>query len=249
MKYTVITGASSGIGYESAIAFAKRGHNLVIVARRENELNKLRQQIIEINDKLSVLVKVVDLSNIDNVYKFYDSLKDIEIDIFVNNAGFGDRALVGEADLNKINTMLSLNVTALTILSNLFIRDYKDKSSTQLINVSSFVGYHILSSNAVYCATKFFVSSFTEILAQELRDNKNKCKAKVLAPAVTETEFSQVAADVKEFSYKQNLSKYHTAKEMAEFLMQLVDSDKVLGIVDINTYKFVLRDGQCPLAP
>ncbi|UZJ77818.1 SDR family NAD(P)-dependent oxidoreductase [Fictibacillus sp. KU28468] len=242
MKYTVITGASSGIGFETALEFAARGKNLVIAARREEKLEELKTEIAKVNSELEVVVRVTDLSVAKNAYELYDSLKDLEIETWINSAGFGNFASVGDQDLNKIGDMLHLNIEALTILSSLFVRDYANTEGTQLINISSAGGYTIVGSAVTYCATKFYVSAFTEGLAQELKANGAKIQAKVLAPAATETEFAQRSMDLDKFEYEGAVPEYHTAKQMAGFLLDLYDSSKVVGIVNGETYEFALKD-------
>lgn len=246
MKYTVITGASSGIGYESALAFAARGKNLIIAARRTEELEQLKATVADMNPELDVIIRTVDLSITANAHEFYEGLRDYQIETWINNAGFGNFASVGEQKLGKIETMLHLNIEALTILSSLYVRDYAEVERTQLINVSSGGGYVIVADAVTYCATKFYVSAFTEGLAQELRGKGAALQAKVLAPAATETEFAQRSLDVDEFQYKGSIPKYHTAREMAGFMLDLYDSEQVVGIVDGTTYEFQLRD---PLYP
>lgn len=125
-RYTVITGASSGIGYETAKAFAARGKNLVIVARRQNNLATLKNEIQKQNPTLDIVIKVCDLSVLDNAYRLYSDLKGYALETWVNNAGFGNYDSVAQQDLEKVKRMLRLNVEALTILSSLFVRDYKD---------------------------------------------------------------------------------------------------------------------------
>ncbi|MFD7522229.1 SDR family NAD(P)-dependent oxidoreductase [Paenibacillus chitinolyticus] len=242
MKYTVITGASSGIGYETALAFASRGKNLILVARRTEELEKLKSKLTEINSELDIIIRTVDLSVTANVYEFYESIRNYQIETWINNAGFGNFASVGEQNLNKIETMLHLNIEALTILSSLYVRDYAKVEETQIINVSSGGGYLIVADAVTYCATKFYVSAFTEGLAQELKGNGAALQAKVLAPAATETEFGKRSIDADEFQYEGVVPKFHTAKEMAGFMLELYDSTKVVGIVNGETYEFQLRD-------
>ena len=113
-------------------------------------------------------------------------------------------------DLRKIESMLHLNVEALTILSSLFVRDYKDIEGTQLINISSCGGYTIVPTAVTYCAAKFYVSTFTEGLARELEEAGAKMRAKVLAPAATKTEFGKVANNVCEYDYDRLFGTYHT---------------------------------------
>ncbi|NQF16102.1 SDR family NAD(P)-dependent oxidoreductase [Brevibacillus sp. HB1.3] len=242
MKYTVITGASSGIGYETALAFASRGKNLILAARRTEELENLKSKLTEINSELDIIIRTVDLSVTANVYEFYESIRNYQIETWINNAGFGNFASVGEQNLNKIETMLHLNIEALTILSSLYVRDYAKVEGTQIINVSSGGGYLIVADAVTYCATKFYVSAFTEGLAHELKENGSAMQAKVLAPAATATEFGKRSIDADEFQYEGVVPKFHTAKEMAGFMLELYDSTKVVGIVNGETYEFLLRD-------
>lgn len=242
MKYTVITGASSGIGYATALAFAERGKNLILAARREDKLDELKSKITEINQDLDVIVKPVDLSAAENAHTFYGSLNNYELETWINNAGFGNFDSVGEQNSDKIESMLQVNIESLTILSSLFVRDYENVEGTQLINVSSAAGYIMISNLVTYSATKFYVSVFTEGLAGELKSKGSKMQAKVLAPAVTKTEFEKNSLDVEEFQYEGQIPKFSTPEEVAGFMLDLYDSDKIVGLVDENTYEFHLKD-------
>ena len=247
-KYTVITGASSGIGYETAKAFAERGKNLVITARRKNNLEILKREIWEKHPDLDIVIRSTDLSVLENVYQLYGSLRDYDIETWINNAGFGNYDSVADQDLSKISMMLNLNIEALTILSSLYVRDYKDAAGTQLINISSCGGYTIVPTAVTYCAAKFYVSTFTEGLARELEETGAKMRAKVLAPAATKTEFGMVANNVSEYDYDKSFGTYHTSKQMADFLLELYDSAKVVGIVDRESFSFRLADPLFPYA-
>jgi len=242
MKYTVITGASSGIGYAAALAFAARGKNLILAARRTEELEQLQSKVADLNPDLDVVIRTVDLSVTANVYAFYKSLEAYPIETWINNAGSGSFASVGEQNLNKVTTMLHLNIDALTVLTSLYVRDYADVEGTQIINVSSGGGYQMVGNSVAYCATKFYASAFTEGVAQELKERGAALRAKVLAPAATATEFIKRALDLEVFHYEGVVPKFHTAKEMAGFMLELYDSEKVVGIVNGNTYDFELKD-------
>ncbi|OMD85881.1 MULTISPECIES: SDR family oxidoreductase [Paenibacillus] len=242
MKYTVITGASSGIGFETALAFAARGKNLIVTARRREQLEELKSEINHNSPDIDVVIRVTDLSVSSNAYKLYKDLQGFEIETWINNAGFGNFASVAKQDLDKISAMLHLNIESLTILSSLFVRDYSNVEGTQLINVSSGGGYTIVGNAITYCATKFYVSAFTEGLSHELKSQGALMQAKVLAPAATETEFAKLSFDIPEFEYHGTVPKYHTAKDMAGFMLDLYDNDHVVGIVNGLTYEFELRD-------
>jgi short-subunit dehydrogenase len=242
MKYTVITGASSGIGYETALAFAARGKNLIIVARRLDNLEELKSRIQQIHADVQVVIRTTDLSISGNALKLYEDLKAYQIETWINNAGFGNFASVGEQNLDKIQALLHLNIETLTLLSSLYVHDYASAEGTQLINISSGGGYTIVGNAITYCASKFYVSAFTEGLAHELKASGAKMKAKVLAPAATETEFAKRSMDLEQFEYTGIVPKFHTAEQMAGFLLELYDSDKVVGIVNGYTYNFELKD-------
>ncbi|MDD3223961.1 MAG: SDR family NAD(P)-dependent oxidoreductase [Clostridium sp.] len=240
LKYTVITGASSGIGYETAKAFAKRNKNLIIIARSKDNLEKLKAEILHYNPSLDIIVKNVDLSIASNVHKLYEELRQYNIETLINNAGFGNYSNVAEQNLNKIETMIRLNVEALVILSSLFVHDYQNVEGSQLINISSAGGYIIVPTAVTYCATKFFVNAFTEGLAMELKASNAKMQAKVLAPAATKTNFGNIANNIKNYDYDKSFGTYHTSKQMAEFLMKLYDSKKVVGSINRESFKLEL---------
>ncbi len=241
MKYTVITGASSGIGYETAKVLAQKGKSLVLVARRTDELEKLRDEVKALAPDSDVILRSVDLTESANVHELYDSLKDLDIETWINNAGFGDFDNVKDVSVPKVEKMLRLNIEALTVLTSRYVHDYHDVEGTTVLNVSSGGGYRIVPNAVTYCATKFYVSAYTEGLAQELKNSGAKLRAKVLAPAATETEFADRSRGEAGFDYSKNVAKYHTAAEMATFLDQLLDSDQIVGIVNAEDYSFELR--------
>jgi short-subunit dehydrogenase len=144
--------------------------------------------------------------------------------------------------------MLHTNVDAVTILSSLYVRDYKDREGSQLINVASSAGYTLFPGTAVYAATKFFVSALTECIDHEMRAIGYKLRAKVLAPGATETEFEQTANELTEpVDYEKKFGLYyHTAAQMAGFLLELYDGDKTVGEMDFPTFRIKLSDAKHP---
>ncbi|PIT21325.1 oxidoreductase [Snodgrassella alvi] len=245
-KYIVITGSSSGIGYATAIAFAKRDKNLIVIARRKEKLEALKQEIASINANVEVVIKVCDLSRATNAHSLFDDLENYFIETWINNAGFGHYGSVKDQDLDKIETMLHLNIEALTILSTRYVSKYQNEPGTQIINISSRGGYIIVPNAVTYCATKFYVNAFTEGLAHELKQAKAKLVAKILAPAATETEFGYVANNTFKYDYKKQFNQFHTADQMAGFLIALYDSDKTIGEISTKDFSFSLKDGVLP---
>ena len=238
--YVCITGASSGIGRATARLFAKKGFNLILVARRQDRLEKLREELKESYDKIEIIIKQADLEKRKQVYQLYDDLKPYFIKVFINNAGFGDYSSLAKQDLNKVSRMLALNVEALTILSTLYLRDYQSEEGCQLIDLSSRGGYMLVPNAVTYCASKYYVSAFTEGLALELQRQNLPMRAKVLAPAATQTEFGALASGEADYNYDEHFKDYHTSQEMAQFLYDLYTSDKVVGVVDVKDFSFHL---------
>lgn len=247
-SYVVITGASSGIGYEAAKSFAEIGKHLVLVARRMERLEMLKQEIQKEHPNLDVVCISKDLSILANTYELYEEVKKYKVEVWINNAGFGHYGLTGQQSMEKIEDMLHLNIDALTILSSLYVRDYADVAGAQLINISSVAGYVIVPRAIAYCATKFYVSAFTEGLGWELKARKAKMKAKVLAPAATLTEFAQIANNVDYYDHDKGFGVYHTSQEMAQFLLELYHSDAMVGMVNRDTFEFRLSNGMMDYA-
>ena len=238
-KYIAITGASSGIGAAAAKAFARRGENLILVARRVELLEELKSEIAKFAN-VDVVIEICDLSKQENALALWQNLEKFELKALINNASFGDYNKVGEQNLDKVTQMLNLNITALVTLSMLFVKKYREKE-TKLINISSIGGYKIVPNVVTYCASKFFVSAFSEGLYHELaQDKQAKMQAKVLAPAATKTEFGMVATGKEGYDYDRSFKRYHTSEEMAEFLLRLYDSEYCVGSVDRDSFEFSL---------
>lgn len=243
-KYTLITGASSGIGEATAKLFAKKGKNLILIARGIEELERVKKEILEENSDVDVIIKDFDLTDIDKIPALYESFKQYHIETLINNAGFGILENIKDHSLERVESMLKLNIEALTVLSILYTKDYQDVEGSKLINTASAAGYMIAPSSVAYCASKFYVTSFTEGLAHELKSLNAKMQAKVLAPSATKTNFAKVALNSEEnISYDSGYFAVHnTSEEMAEFLYRLYESDKVVGFVDHVKLELELKD-------
>ncbi|NIE96928.1 SDR family NAD(P)-dependent oxidoreductase [Acinetobacter sp. Tr-809] len=245
MKTALITGASAGIGKALAYQFAQQGFNLILVARRQEALEQIKQDL-ESRYSIQVENQIFDLAVSGQTAELYDTVKHHKIDVLINNAGFGDYDLAWDADLSKVMNMVDLNVRALTDLSLRYIKDYVDEDAV-LINVSSVGGYAEVDVAIPYCATKFYVSSFTEGVDFSLRTQGKKLRAKVLAPAGTQSEFHNVAADGSGIDINElyNGAVLMTAEQLAESAYQLYLSDKTVGIVNPNN-EFELKDAIFP---
>ena len=243
-KYTVITGASSGIGRAVALKFAELNKNLILIARRKNLIEDLKNEILKKNPNLDIIVIDFDLTDVGKIPELYSKLNNYHIETLINNAGFGMYGDIKEQSLNKISDMLHLNVEALTLLSSLYVQDCHNEKGSQLINISSAGGYTIVPNAIIYCATKFYVNAFTGGLALELKQKNNaQLKAKILAPAATKTNFGNVATGKINFDYDKSYPNYHTSEEMADFLIQLYENDKTVSYISRETFEFDLSDG------
>ncbi len=246
-KYVLITGASSGIGYETALAFAARKLNVIIAARREDKLRQLKAEINAAHPEVDVVIRVCDLSDNRQTVELYNSVKDYDLTAVINNAGRGNRGDFISDDLDRDISMLHLNMDAVYILSSLFARDHKDTEGAQIINVSSIGGYLVVPGSSLYCATKFFVSTLSEAIDLEMRKGGHKLRAKVIAPTTTETEYEQAAhASDEKFDYAARGGHYFTAAQMAAMLMELYDSDMTVGSIDFATRKLALSEPKHP---
>lgn len=185
---TLITGASSGLGAEFARQLAKRGSNLVLVARRAERLEALKSELVS-NFQVSVASVPFDLGAADAGRRLREELgnRDIKITSLINAAGFGTHGAFVDEDPERIQQELTLNIASLVDTTHAFIDDL----SGVLVNVASLLGFQSWPTAAVYGASKAFVLHFTEALWEEKRESNLKVLA--LSPGPTRTEFFDVA--------------------------------------------------------
>ena len=189
MGYAVITGASSGIGAEFAKRLAKEGYRLVLVARRRERLEQIAQELDS-----DCIILTADLSNMDECKRIMGELDSIDIDVFINNAGFGycgeTLTIETETELN----MIDLNVKAMHLLTKLTLNKMIDKNKGFILNVASSAG--LLPAGpymSAYYATKAYVTSYTRGVAEELRRKQSDVYIGCLCPGPVDTEFNKVA--------------------------------------------------------
>jgi short-subunit dehydrogenase len=208
MNTTLITGASSGIGEVFARKLAARGHNLLLVARSEEKLINLCNELGRIKRTRAQYV-AMDLSERDAPARLFEEIqrRELEIDFLINNAGFGSMGDFANLDFQRELDMIDLNVRSLVELTHRFLVPMRERKSGSIINVASTAGFQPVPFMATYAATKAFVLSFSEALWEENRPHGVKVMA--LCPGVTDTNFfeasrmerppariSQTAADV-----------------------------------------------------
>jgi len=197
----LITGASSGIGRDMARYLASKNIDLILVARRKDKLDKLAKE-------LNVYTKIIvmDLGREKNCYKLYEQCKDDNVDILINNAGFGLFGDFNKTDLDTELNMIDVNIKAPHILTKLFLKDFVKRDSGYILNVCSSAGFMAGPKLNTYYATKNYLTKLTMAINEELRQAKSNVVISALCPGPTSTEFNKVAKGT--FSVKEAPSEY-----------------------------------------
>jgi len=192
MKTTLITGASSGIGESFARRLAVRGDNLLLVARSENKLASLCNELGRASS-INAQYVALDLMERDAPVRLFDETnkRGLEVELLINNAGFGSVGDFARLDLQRELSMIDLNITSLVALTHLYLQPMRERKSGAIINVASTAAFQPVPYMTTYAATKAFVLSFTEALWEENRAHNIKILA--LCPGVTETNFFAAA--------------------------------------------------------
>jgi short-subunit dehydrogenase len=226
-RYTLISGASSGIGLELARIHARNGDNLVLVARSERKLNELKTELKSAHD-IQALVIAKDLSTDEAPREIFNELqqKDLHVYNLINNAGFGDFSMFHESDWDKTATMIDLNMKSLTHMTRLFSEEMVHNGGGRIMNVASTASFQPGPLMSVYYATKHYVLAFSEGIANELTDYGVTVTA--LCPGPTESGF-QSSADMGD-SRLVNTVTLPTAQEVAEYGYHAMMKGKTIAV-------------------
>ncbi len=184
----LITGASSGIGKDMARVMAKKADELVLVARNVEKLEEIKKEL-EKDAKIEILSK--DLSIEENCKEIHNQVQNV--DILINNAGFGDCGNFTKTSLEKDINMIKTNIIAYHILTKLYLTDMKQKNSGKILNVASIAGFMPGPLMATYYATKNYVVKLSEGIREELKKEHSKVQISILCPGPVETNFNKVA--------------------------------------------------------
>ena len=233
MATALITGASGGIGLELARIHASKGDDLVLVARSKSKLDELKVSL-EGQHKVRVFTIGKDLSAPNAAQEVYDETTRLKlhIDYLINNAGFGDFGMFTETDWNKELQMINLNITALTQFTKLFLKDMVQRRSGRIMNVASTAAFQSGPTMAVYFATKAYVLSFSEAIANEV--SNQGVTVTILCPGATESGF-QAAAAMEESGLVKG-RKLPTSKEVAEYGYAAMMKGKTVAIHGLMNY-------------
>jgi len=225
-KIVLITGASSGIGRASAIQFAKKGANLILVARSKAKLNQLDKELSKFN--ISTLVCECDISDKFQVKKISEKIleKYGSIDILVNNAGFAIYGPVSDLNIEEIESQMATNYFGMIYCTKIFLPSMIKKKSGHIVNVASVAGSFGLPGIASYCATKFAMLGFSEGLKHELKETG--VGVTVVSPIMVRTNFF-------EHSSFENMSKFSpisiSAETVARAILKASNSSRLEIIV------------------
>ena len=184
----LITGASSGIGKDMARVLAKQADELVLVARDVTKLEEVKKEL-ENDAKIEIISK--DLSIEENCKEIHNLVQNV--DILINNAGFGDCGNFTKTSLEKDLSMIKTNIIAYHILTKLYLTDMKEKNSGKILNVASIAGFMPGPLMATYYATKNYVVRLSEAIREELKKEHSKVQISILCPGPVETNFNKVA--------------------------------------------------------
>ena len=213
----LITGASTGFGRDFAIKLSKEGYDIVAVARSKEKLEELKKEI-----DTNLEIEVMDLSDKKNAYKLHEKYSG-QIDLLVNNAGFGECGRFDKTDLDIELNMIDLNIISLHILTKLFYTEFVEKDKGQILNVASIAAFQPGPLMETYYASKAYVYNLTMALYEENRRNKGNVKISVLCPGPAETGFFS-RANVK-FAIKPVSSDYVT-----DYALKKLKKNKLLII-------------------
>lgn len=188
-KYVVVTGASAGLGVEFAKRLSAKGYRLVLVARRKERLQKLAKHL-----KTECEVIEADLTKETEWQRVYERIKEKEIEIFVNNAGFGECGRFVETELEKELDMVQLNIKAVHFFTKRILQKMQKRDFGYILNVASCAGLMPAGPYmAAYYATKAYITSLTRAVAEELRESGSHVYVSCLCPGPVNTEFNHVA--------------------------------------------------------
>lgn len=214
----LITGASSGIGLEMAKYLASFDCELILVGRSKQKLEELQNSL-----KVKSKVIVADLSDLTKVKEVYVLTKNDNIDILINNAGFGLFGNFYETDLNRELEMIHTNIEAVHLLTKLFLRDMKKRNSGYILNVASSAAFGPGPLMSTYYATKAYVNNLTEAINEELRREESNVVVSSLCPGPVDTNFNNVA--------NVNFSvKAMNSRDVARYAIDMMFKEKVVII-------------------
>lgn len=227
----LVTGASSGLGRDMARALHARGYTLILVARREERLKQLQEELAGDTEYITA-----DLSTPENCICLWEQLKNREIDVLINNAGFGAYGSFDETQLDMELAMIQTNITAVHVLTKLFLKDFVRKDKGYIMNVASSAAFLPGPLMAAYYSTKAYVLRLTQAIQEELRQRGSHVSVCAFCPGPVDTEFNNIANV--EFSVKSLQS-----KQVSEYAVEKMFRGKTVIVpgIQMKLLKFFMR--------
>ncbi|MGN0459426.1 MAG: SDR family NAD(P)-dependent oxidoreductase [Ruminococcus sp.] len=186
----LITGASSGMGEEMAKYLGGMGWDLILVARNKDKLNTVKNSLPK---NINVTVIPADLSHPENAKELFHKVKDMPVDMLINNAGFGIFGEFADVDLDREIQLINTNVTSVHILTKLFLQKFLKEDKGRIINVASSAGFLAGPLMSSYYASKNYVLRLTQAIYEELRRKKSNVHISCFCPGPVKTNFNDVA--------------------------------------------------------
>ncbi|MEG2177613.1 MAG: SDR family NAD(P)-dependent oxidoreductase [Bacteroidales bacterium] len=185
----LITGASSGLGHDMALYLSSLGYDLILVARRKERLEQLAQAV-----STNAQIIALDLALEENCYTLYEQVKNQNIDILINDAGYGLFGAFSQTPIKEDAGMIDINIKALHLLMKLFLNDMRARNAGYILNVASSAAFAPGPMMATYYASKAFVLRLSEAVYQELKEEHSKVVISTLCPGPVKTEFNKTAS-------------------------------------------------------
>ena len=226
-KTALVTGASSGIGEACARALSGNGANVILTGRNKKKLEQLSKEI-------GGIFLTANLSISEDVVSLFEAI-DGSIDILVNNAGVAPKASIIDGDIEAFQTLLNVNVLALTHCCQLALKKFDPKNGGQIVNISSMSGHRVPPSGGFYAATKFAVRAVTEALRYELKSKENKTRVTMISPGFVDTPLLEnyFRGDEETLSALRQDIEMLKPQDIAQTLIHILETPKHVEIGDV----------------
>lgn len=222
----LITGATSGLGLAYAKEYAKKGYNLIITGRREDKI-KANARNIENMYKVTVKVVIVDLAHDKGLNILLNEIREDEVEVLINNAGFGLKPVFSEVPKEDMDGIMFLQMNAVVILTQNILKQMLVRNSGTIINISSDGAFAVMPRNVLYSSTKLFVLNFTEGLYMELIDSN--VKVQVVCPGFIDSDFHE-SAGMNVVKKKKGFMKFMAPEEIVDLAMKDLKKGKVVSV-------------------
>lgn len=226
----LIIGATSGLGLAYAKAYAKKGYNLIITGRKEDKIRE-NARILESTFHIIVKVIIIDLANEKGLNNLLADIKEDEIEVLINNAGFGLRPVFSEVPKEDIDRIMFLQMNTVVILTQAILKQMINRNRGTIINISSDGAFVVMPRNVLYSSTKLFILNFTEGLYMELIDSA--IKVQVVCPGFIDSDFHENAG-MNVVKKKKGFMKFSDPDDIVELAMRDLNKGTIVSMPGID---------------